>query len=252
MRLEKWYADVIRDGNVSVHYRAHLAFGPLRIAYRGELGHDMHHRGTFTSTAGTLLPRIEGDADAGRVMLATQAGALAWRNALSRPIRLWTDGRQHVTWNPVVLNGSVEDAVEAVRHGRGYAEKLVMTIAPWRLGMTRLWWGRFCGDRHSFVWIVWEGRHPLRLALLDGAPVWLDAVTECAVFAAAVRLRLGERRLLVDQTLAGTLADMPLPKRVAPLFLSGRERKWFAESDLQRDGRAIDRGEVVCETVDWS
>jgi hypothetical protein len=128
-----------------------------------------------------------------------------------------------------------------------------MTVAPWRLGIDRLWWGRFCGTCHSFVWIVWEGRHPLRLALLDGTDVRLDAVTADAVCAEPLRLRLGMRRQLVDQVLgAGALADMPWPRRLAPIsFLSGRERKWLADGELTTDGNRIDRGEVVCETVDW-
>jgi hypothetical protein len=36
------------------------------------------------------------------------------------------------------------------------------------------------------------------------------------------------------------------------VFLRGRERKWLAEGDLHVDGKSIDHGAVVCETVDWS
>src|SRR5262249_3059708 len=160
----------------------------------------------------------------------TDDGGLAWRDAVSRPICLWSDGRHRVTWNPRVLNGAVEGAV----NGRGYAEQLRMTIAPWRLGIGRLWWGRFCGDRHSLVWIVWEGRHPLRLALFDGREAGLADVTEDFVCVApAARLHLRERRPLVDETLGtGALANMPWPKRVAPAaFLRGHERKWLAAGD---------------------
>jgi hypothetical protein len=104
------------------------------------------------------------------------------------------------------------------------------------------------------VWIVWEGRHPLRLSLLDGTPLGVDHVAEDAVGAAAVRLRLGERRLLVDQVLGiGALADMPWPRRLAPpSFLAGRERKWLAVGELILGGTAVEEGDVIRETVDWS
>ena len=248
MRLEKWYADVVGDGLVSIHNRATLSLGPLRIAYRGELGRDLFRRGTFGICRS--FPRLERASGAARLRMMTDAGPLTWRNATSRPMCLWTDGRRHVTWDPCVLNGAVEGALQ----GRGYAERLVMTVAPWRLAIDRLWWGRFCGERHSFVWIVWEGPHPLRVSLFDGNPLQLDEVGEDAMSAAALRLVTGERQLVVDQTLgAGDLAGLRLAKRIAPVsFLSGRERKWLAQGELQRGGRSIDQGKVICERVDWS
>ena len=247
MQLEKWYADVVDGGRVSIHYRASLYLGWLELAYRGELGRERH--GTFSAGSAKSLPRIEGSP--ARLLLMTDGGALAWREATSRPICLWSDGHREVTWNPLVLNGAVEGAAS----GRGYAEQLRMTVAPWRLGIDRLWWGRFCGDEHSLVWIVWEGCHPLRLVLLDGHEARLDDVTEEIVCVApSARLDLRERRLLVDETLGtGALANMPWPKRIAPAaFLRGRERKWLAEGDLNVDGKSIDHGAVVCEKVEWS
>src|SRR5262245_19565399 len=194
MQLEKWYADVVNRGRVSIHYRASLDLGLLELAYRGELDRTRH--GTFSVGSAKSLPRIEGSP--ARLLLMTDGGALAWRQATSRPICLWSDGQHQVTWNPFVLNGAVEGAT----NGRGYAEQLRMTVAPWRLGIDRLWWGRFCGDQHSLVWIVWEGRHPLRLVLFDGSAANLDDVTEEIVrVAPSARLDLRERRLLVDETL---------------------------------------------------
>jgi hypothetical protein len=250
MQLEKWYADVVDGGRVSIHYRASLSLGPLELAYRGELGRKRRH-GTYSAGSAKSLPRIEGSPGSSRLLLMTNGGALAWRDAVSRPICLWRDEQHRVTWNPLVLNGAVEGAA----NGRGYAEQLRMTVAPWRLAIDRLWWGRFCGDHHSLVWITWEGRHPLRLALFDGSAASLDDVTEEVVrVAPTARLHLRERRLLVDETLGtGALSNMPWPKRIAPaVFLRGRERKWLAEGDLHVDGKSIDHGAVVCETVDWS
>lgn len=242
MRLEKWYADVVEGERLTVHYLANLSLGPLAFRYRGELRQDT--RSAVFGLGRETVPHIE----AARLRLGND-GSPAWRDPVSRPIQLWTDGRRHITWNPLVLNGAVEGATP----GRGYAEQLVMTAAPWRLGLSRLWWGRFCGRRHSLVWIVWEGRHPLRLVLFDGERIRLDGIAPDAVRAAPdVALRLYARQPLVNQPLGVTLADMPWAKRIAPLsFLAGRERKWFAEGALQIAGQDTDHGAVVCETVDW-
>jgi hypothetical protein len=249
MRLEKWYADVADGGSVLIHYSARLDVGPVALAYQGELQGGRERRGSFWLGRNIRMPTTI-DCGGDPCLEAPAAGGVAtWRNAINRPRHLWSDGRRNVIWDPVVLNGTVSGAVS----GRGYAERLVMTVAPWRLGIERLWWGRFCGDRHSLVWIVWEGARPLRVALLDGHDAELHTVGVEDVALASVRLRLSGHRVLVDQILGtGALAGMPLRRRIAPVkFLAGRERKWLADGALESAGAVMDRGTVVFETVTW-
>jgi hypothetical protein len=250
MRLEKWYADVAASGSLSIHYSANLDLGPLALAYEAELHGGGERRGLFSMGRNTRMPRqVDGVGADACLEVATAGGLATWRNAVSRPRSLWSDGKRHVIWDPVVLNGMVTGA----RSGRGYAERLVMTVAPWRLGIARLWWGRFCGDRHSLVWIVWEGARPLRLALLDGRDADLRSIGIEDVALDSVRLRLGGHRVLLDQALGtGALAGMPLRRRIAPMtFLAGRECKWLADGALESSGAVVDRGDVVFETVTW-
>jgi hypothetical protein len=263
MQIEKWYADAITPAaRIAIYYRAKVSVGPIDISYRGQLDDRLGEinqlrraatgatRSAFMSGPSAEQPRLQGPAGEQRIVLRTDTDTLCWRNAVSRPICLWSRGPHRVDWDPLVLNGAVEGGTI----GRGYAEKLVMTIAPWQLGIKRLRWGRFCGNRHSLVWIVWQGRYPLSLCLLDGRLADQIDVTDDAVAAADARLRLGERRRLVDERLgAGALADLPWPRRVAPIaFLRGRERKWFATGELRLDGGGIDCGEVICESVEWT
>ena len=250
MRLEKWYADVAGDGSLFVHYCANLDIGPVAIGYEGELRSGRERRGFFSLGANARRPRsIGGDDGSASLAVSTADGPATWRNASHRPRVLWSDGRRQVLWDPVVLNGEVSGA----RTGRGYAERLVLTVAPWRLGITRLWWGRFCGDRHSLVWIVWEGGRPLRLALLDGRDADLRTIDVEHVALGSVSLHLSGHQVLVDQVMGtGALAGMPLHRRIAPLtFLAGRECKWLADGVLMSAGTVADRGAVVFETVTW-
>jgi hypothetical protein len=250
MRLEKWYADVADGGSVFISYSASLAIGPVALAYHGELQSGGERHGSFWLGRNSRMPTTTDRGDGGPCLEATAAGGVVtWRNAINRPRQLWSDGRRHVIWDPVVLNGTATGAVS----GRGYAERLVMTVAPWRLGIERLWWGRFCGDRHSLVWIVWDGAQPLRLALLDGGDADLHTVGVEDVAVESVRLRLSGHRMLIDQTLGtGALAGMPLRSRIAPVkFLAGRECKWLAQGALESAGEVVDRGAVVFATVTW-
>jgi hypothetical protein len=251
MRLEKWYADVADGDSLFIYYGASLDIGPLALAYEGALQDGRRRRGSFWMGRNMRMPtKIDcGNGDA--CLEAPAAGGVArWGNAIDRPRQLWSDGRRHVMWDPVVLNGTVTGGLS----GRGYAERLVMTVAPWRLGIERLWWGRFCGERHSLVWIVWEGARPLRLALLDGRDADLRAVGLEDVALGSARLRLSGHRMLVDQVLGtGALAGIPLPTRIAPVkFLAGRECKWLANGALESAGEVMDRGAVVFETVVWA
>src|ERR1700721_150980 len=149
MRLEKWYADVAGGGSLVVHYGASLDIGPVAIGYDGELRSGGERRGSFSLGRNARLPRgIGGDDGSASLAVSTADGPATWRNAIHRPRTLWSDGRRQVLWDPVVLNGEVSGA----RTGRGYAEQLVLTVAPWRLGITRLWWGRFWGGRPSVGW----------------------------------------------------------------------------------------------------
>jgi hypothetical protein len=177
---------------------------------------------------------------------------LRWQGSRPREVALWRRDRQLLMWNPLVLNGPVSGAGLSPS-ARGYAERLTLNFAPWKVGLQRLKWGRFCGVRHSLVWIEWEGLHPMRKALLDGQERQLDEVSLDRVACAEATLRLTQRRALVEESISeGALRALPLPRRLAGLqFFRGLESKWFARGELILDGRAEDSGHVVFEEVVW-
>jgi hypothetical protein len=252
MFLEKWYADVVDPNGVDVFYRANLKLGPAVMGYRGHIG-----SGGRTSSAvvpgGVELPR---EVDGGIVWPASGAEgdlALRWADCRTREIELWRDDRQSLSWNPLVLNGAVSGR-RLLPEARGYVEKLTLNFGPWRLGLQRLKWGRFCGRRHSLVWIEWEGRLAKQLALLDGQPVPLHAASRERIDCAGATLHLTERRELVQEPMSdGALRGLRLPRRLAALqFFRGLETKWIAAGALELGGEATDAGHALFEEVVWS
>lgn len=249
MRLEKWYADSVSGNEVEIEYRARLQLGPLIVSYSGEVG-----RGRSASVRigrkAPAMPRVEN----GRLCWHRDGSnpPWTWRNAHHRPITLWRDGRDSVVWNPVVLNGHTTGA-DSDRSSRGYAEVLTLDIAPWRLGIDTLKWGRFCGERHSLVWIEWQGRVPRKLALLDGEEQALISADRTEIRTAHARLRIADPREIVREPLgAGALKALgPLRRIATGRFLSGVETKWLASAELEREGKVIDHGSVVYEEVVW-
>lgn len=252
MFLEKWYADVCDGERVEILYLANLKLGPALIGYEG--GITLAGQGSAKVVPGGVhLPR---DVDGVVAWPSTRPEGgerMRWAGARPLEIPLWREDGRLLTWNPLVLNGLVSG--NGLSPGaRGYVERLTLNFRPWQLGLQRLRWGRFCGGRHSLVWIEWEGRHPMRLALLDGqkrelrevAPENVDC-TECA-------LHLTRRRTLVQESMSeGGLRVLSLPRRLAALqFFRGLETKWFALGELFLEGEAADSGHAVFEEVVWS
>ena len=53
--------------------------------------------------------------------------------------------------------------------GMGYAECVTLTMAPSRLPLRVLRWGRFVSSRNWMVWVDWKGSHETSFAFVDGA-----------------------------------------------------------------------------------
>src|SRR2546423_3960326 len=74
--------------------------------------------------------------------------------------------------------------------GLGYAERLTMTIPPWRLPFEELRGGRFLSDGDALVWINWRGAHTLNLSFPNGVCVEDALVKDSEGAAGETRLTL--------------------------------------------------------------
>lgn len=248
MYLEKWYADIVEDGQVQVHYLANLQFGPLTLGYSACLG------GSRARTTRMGIHRLPTPTLQGNVLRWPVCGnnrALTWRGACLRPQRLWEDGARLLTWEPIVLNGRTFTDSGLPAHG--YVERLTLNFAPWHLGLKRLKWGRFCGQEHSLVWIEWQGAISKKLVLLDGRAETLLTFGRNEIQTESSRLILGKPSEIVSEPLkTGALAGVArCPLFGAQRFLAGIETKWLADSVLALHGEVADRGFSVYEEVVW-
>lgn len=136
--------------------------------------------------------------------------------------------------------------------GTGYAERLTLGIAPWRLPVTELFWGRWISAdlASSLVWIRWCGPRPLTLVLVDGRREPAAEVGERQVVAGGSTLRLGESHELRGrtlQTIAGRLGRISalLPRSILAL----RQTRWRSRGTLQRADGGGSSGWAVHERV---
>ena len=163
--LTKWYADcVTAEGDLAIVYSAELRMAGVPFHYEAVLLKDA---GAAAKTSYSLrrnaLPRMEDgcvrwgsrewsakgvwQADAeeqSERLYATEGGELVWRCVAPRAVgRVEVAGREMQGW--------------------GYAEEVRLTIAPWKLPIKRLRWGRFVNATDAVVWIDWEGSHATRV-----------------------------------------------------------------------------------------
>lgn len=228
LSLTKWYLDCVDDaGRLCIAYWARLAWRGISIAYSSVLFDGATDEHLFA----VAPPSIDGDT------LTWSAAPLQLDIAMERRTPAFEtaliDG---VQWRCLMPSADARiRRRDRELRGCGYAEVLELTVAPWRLPIDELRWGRFTGAG-SLVWIEWLGEHPLTLYIADG--VRIDP--------ADVTLTIDEKRVVRDATLGETLAFIRrlLPKRI----VDTRETKWCGQATLQRGDNA-DRGVVVYETV---
>lgn len=259
-RLSKWYFDGIsEDGRVLIAYSARLQWGGFSVPYSSYL---------------YLPPQ-------GPCRVKSRFSAVSEPQEDGRRIT-WEDGgfRLQGTWEgqapplEATLFESEEGSVqwhcrqpaarcrillgdEAPLEGWGYAERLDMSIPPWKLGFQTLRWGRFAHPEAPLVWIDWsgpvnrqwvfDGRERVGHAVVHDAYVELPPVNKRLVLKDPVVL---EETLKIREVVGSLLRWLPGFDGVAPLaFLNAREVKWRSAGRLVVDGTVRQSGWVIHERI---
>lgn len=255
--LSKWYLDAIGDdGDVLIAYAAEVRWRALAIRYTSTL---VQRAGSETRVRATLRRADSPSFSDGALTWASPALEVAgrWKPLESEArdtILARDEGR--VEWRCHVprARAEIEIAGEPPIRGLGYAEHLTLTLAPWRLPIDELWWGRFLSEDASLVWIDWRGPHSHQLVLLDGCAIGPARIDENGLTAedGSMSLALESPRVLREGALGKTaLSILPAVETVLPVrILATEETKWAARGTLHR-GSSTTRGWAIHEVVRW-
>ncbi len=254
--LSKWYLDCVgENGDALIVYFAELRWRGLAVRYASTLAcRDGRVRSTST-LRGCAPPSVSGDTVAWRSRALRASGE--WK-ALAEPLRETVLAREDGAIDWECLQPKSDAAVRADDgpgwSGLGYVERLRVTLAPWRMPVDELRWGRFLSQTDAVVWIDWRGAWSRRLAFHNGAAVAAERISDDeVVLAGPARLALEERRVLRRGALGSTvLAEIPGLARLAPArLLAVEETKWLSRASLLRPGAPAVRGWAVHEVVRW-
>ncbi len=250
--LTKWYLDLVTDdGRVAIVYWGSVHVAGLTHAVSSILTFDGRRAASAFTLRAVPGPILAGtslrwtcaplhlDLELERLdtpctarLLETPAGVLDW--CAEAP-------RAHVR----IRRG--DDVLE----GLGYAERLEVGVAPWKLPIGTLRWGRWTAPRRSAVWIVWEGPHPLRVGFVDAVRTTDVAVHRGVVALGPTRLALSDGTVITSATLGHQLGALVPLRSLVERVAGNRQTRWRARGVVRREGGGEDTGWVVHEEVQW-
>jgi hypothetical protein len=252
-QLSKWYADCIsEEGDAVIIYHAELRWRRLAIHYSSLLFHRDGHpaESRFSLQKHTPPQSKDGEID--------WPGVGCWRDIGDGVHELLYDSASgSVEWNCVAprASASVQIEVREPVRGWGYAEHLLVSIAPWKMPIRRLRWGRFVNSTDAMVWIDWCGAYSKQVVYLNGKTVDAAAIGDREIVLASHGgvLTLDAGTVLRDGLLGATVLSMiPNLDRLFPKsLLQTRECKWLSRAMLRRPGRPDSAGMAIHEVVEW-
>jgi hypothetical protein len=248
--LRKWYLDAVDGaGRSAILYWSALAWGPVRITWHSAT---LHEPGR---PARHLSSRAASDEPAAR------GGRIVWRSAALGCEIVAVPRQPAVEAAPLAglaWTCTAPAARTAVRlggcevEGDGYVERLDLSLAPWRLPIDELRWGRWIGDGggSSIVWIDWSGPASTTLVYLDGVASPAARVHERCVCAGGRVLALRESRVLHERKLGELLAGvLPRLPKVPRRWLALEDRKWLSRGVLPDASGAAREGWAIHERI---
>lgn len=250
-RLSKWYLDCVTDaGNTSIAYVGDLDWGPIHFYFSSLL----HSTGSEVKQQNSLrkpaLPAISGDELSwGSTRFDFSA---AWHSlSIELCQTIFKNAEGCVVWRCLMPLARVRTGNDS---GLGYVECLTMTIAPWKIPIKNLRWGRFCSYSDWIVWIDWRGEFSKCIVYLNGERVPCATIEDGQItFENESRLALDRSLTLRKGTLgSNALSSIPGVSKTFPArLLQVSECKWRSRARLERPGRAPVEGWAIHEIVSW-
>ena len=249
--LSKWYLDCVTDsGNTSIAYVGDLAWGPAHLHYSSLLRSAGNNVTQQNSLRRPSMPEVNGSSISWNS--APFEFAAKWQ-ADSTEVRetVFKNEEGSVEWHCLMPRAHVRTGNDS---GLGYIEHLSMTIAPWKIPIQYLRWGRFCSPSDWAVWIDWQGEFSKRVLHLNGKSVPGSTVEdEQITFDDGSRLTM-DRSLTLRKGPLGTTALSSIPgvsKTFPARLLQVYECKWRSRARLECPRRSPVEGWAIHEIVSW-
>lgn len=256
--LDKWYLDIVEEkGNVLILYAAILKWHGFSIPYKRVLHYNNIQVAEKSEFSSLQLPEINGKVisweDSGLNIYGSWSQMTA---GISQQLMHTDEGE--LRWNCFPINDAHVIWKGMPILGKGYADQILMTIAPWKLGLRSLIWGRFISDQHFLIWIqidlentrskwIWYNGQAMEDPLIEENIISVPEKGLKLFISDDVPLTKGR---IIQQVMKGILSFIPFlsfPKK----FLSSKELKSRARGELITNGNMIFNGWVIHERIQF-
>lgn len=251
-QLDKVYFDLVDNhGRVFIGYKARLRWKTLKLGYQGfiiyQQAQGVIEKGEFLFKEMPIA--IEGNE------IFYQFGDVngCWvREAESVAETLLDSAQGKIAWSCIQPRSDVTLTNELdFFSGKGYLEKISLTIPPWKLPIQELYWGRFHSAQNTLVWIRWEGPQP-NVWIYHNSKRVSGTVTEERISFGNFMLNLNNSVILRNDSIVNTLfrGFQNLMKLFPAKILNLKETKWAGQGVLIF-GDHVEMGTVIHEKVMW-
>lgn len=249
--MSKWYLDCITNaGDISIIYTGVVNWGPVRLHYSSLLV----TTDQVVRTSHSVRPQSEPAID--REILRWQSGALGVKGVWEPDTpevheTIFASGAGTIEWHCLMPRARTRIHN---RSGLGYAERLDITIAPWKLPLRTLRWGRFATPSDWIVWIDWIGDFSRRLVYRNGLLTSTSLLEDCRIeFPDGASLTMDDSLVLRQGPIGATaLSVIPGVRSTFPArLLEVNECKWRSRARLGRPGSSTVEGWAIHERVEW-
>jgi len=251
--LVKWYLDCVTDeGEVAIVYGTEISWHGICTSVNSVLGGSEDRVETRTSISPFEITQA-GKRIAIEVPKQGVAGEWDADSAACERVVYETDAGK-VKWNCIQPRSRVRLRLDdGELSGLGYAECVTLTMAPWKLPLRELRWGRFVSPRNWMVWVDWKGSHETSFAFVDGEECASPAISDAGVTAAGAKLRIEDGFVLRSGRIGSTiLPRVPgLAKLLPHSLFNIEERKWCSRGEMQTNDHCSS-GWVIHEVVHWN
>ena len=249
-RLSKWYLDCVDGaGEASIVYVGAVRWGAFHLDYSSILETHGERISCRRSLRAVTVPALRNNSVVWRSKALEIEGE--WRGGASRLTEtVFESPAGRIDWHCLMPRA---DARMGDRSGFGYVERLEMTIAPWKLPLRTLRWGRFGSASDWIVWIDWRGEFTRALSYVNGRAAQASSFQDDRVeFEDGSRLVMGPPLILRQGPLGSTALSAIPGLRSAPVrLLQVNECKWRSPARLEQPGRPAVEGWVIHERVEW-
>ena len=178
--LSKWYLDYIGDdGETMIFYAAELHWYHRKVYYSSWLSYNRNSGSALKSTFRHVTFPV--DKNNTIIWSCPEFGVSGTWKPLEKMLqaRIFESEEGTVDWTCYQPASEVHLRVmDKDLTGKGYVERLILTVPPWRMSFDELRWGRFASDDISTVWIKMKGYDTRQWVWFNGEQTGEGIITD--------------------------------------------------------------------------